>query len=157
SGTVGTAYSQTLNATGGTPPYTWSVVTGSLPAGLSLSSGGALRGTSNAAGTFNFTIAVADSAQQNAQKAFSLIIVPAGTPVSITKCSPLPSGIMGTPYSTQFQAAGGTGPYRWSLGSGVLAQGLTWSSDGLLSGTPTAAGSATFAIQVTDRSVPPQT
>src|SRR5262249_59192437 len=61
------------------------------------------------------------------------------------------------PYSTQFQATGGTGPYRWSLGSGVLAQGLTLSSDGLLSGTPTAAGAVTFAIQVTDSSVPQQT
>jgi len=157
SGTVGTAYSQTLTATGGTPPYNWSLVAGSLPAGLSLSASGILRGTPNAAGTFNFTIGVTDSAQQNTQRAFSLSIVPVGTPLSITTTSPLPSGIVGTSYSTQLQATGGTGPYRWSLASGVLAQGLTLSSDGLLSGTPTTAGSVSFTIQVTDRSVPQQT
>src|SRR5262249_8398952 len=113
--------------------------------------------TPTASGTFNFTFSVTDSAQQNTQKAFSLIVVPLGAPLSITTSSPLPSGIAGTSYSMQFQAAGGTGPYGWSLASGVLAQGLTLSSDGLLSGTPTAAGSVSFTIQVTDRSVPQKT
>jgi hypothetical protein len=146
-----------LNATGGTPSYTWSLVAGSLPAGLTLSSSGILRGTTNATGTFNFTIGVTDSAQQNAQKAFTLTIVAAGTPLSITTSSPLPSGTVATAYSTQFQAAGGTTPYRWAVGSGALPQGLTLSQDGLLSGTPTAPGSASFAIQVTDRSALQQT
>jgi hypothetical protein len=58
-GTVGTAYSQQLAATGGTTPYTWTVAAGSsLPAGLNLSTSGLLSGTPTAAGTFNFSITV---------------------------------------------------------------------------------------------------
>ncbi len=63
SGTVGTAYAQTLAATGGVPPYTWSVSSGSLPVGLTLSSStGAITGTPTASGTEAFTVEVEDSA-----------------------------------------------------------------------------------------------
>src|SRR5665811_1555833 len=61
-GTVGTAYSQALAATGGTPPYSWSVANGSLPAGLSLSAGGTISGTPGGAGSSSFTVRVTDSA-----------------------------------------------------------------------------------------------
>ena len=106
---------------------------GIFPGGLSLSSGGVISGTPSAEGTFNFTIRVTDTApQQNAQKTFSLTIVPAGAPLSITTTSPLPSGIVGTRYSRDLQASGGTVPYRWSIRSGALPQGLTLSSDGVL-------------------------
>jgi Putative Ig domain len=73
-GMVNTAYSQTLQATGGTPPYTWTVSPGSLPAGLSLSTAGLISGTPATAQTANFTVTVADSAGLNAAKNFSLII-----------------------------------------------------------------------------------
>ncbi len=70
-------YSQTLLATGGTPGFTWSVVAGSLPGGLSLApSSGALGGTPVAAGTFNFTARVTDSVGVNTDKPFSIIISP---------------------------------------------------------------------------------
>lgn len=58
---VGEFYTTTLTATGGLPPYTWSVSSGSLPPGLSLSSSGVISGTPTTAGTFNFTIQVTDS------------------------------------------------------------------------------------------------
>lgn len=61
SGTVGTAYSQTLAATGGVSPYTWAVTVGSVPAGLSLSSAGVLSGTPTTAGTSAFTVQATDS------------------------------------------------------------------------------------------------
>ena len=77
-GTVGTAYSQTLAATGGTPPYTWSVTVGTPPAGLTLSGTGVLSGTPTAAGTSNFTIQVTGGASST--KAFALTINPAGAP-----------------------------------------------------------------------------
>jgi len=159
SGVVGTAYSQILNATGGMAPYTWSLASGSLPQGVSLSSGGVLAGTPAAEGSFNFTIRVRENseAQQSSQKTFSLTVGAAVVPLSITTSSPLPSGTVGTAYSTQLRASGGAAPYQWSLRSGTLPQGLTFSSDGLLSGTPSTAGSVSFAIQVTDRTVPPQT
>ncbi len=82
-GTVGTSYSQTLIATGGSQPYTWSLVAGqgNLPTGLSLNaSTGAITGTPSATGTFNFTVRVTDSASTTAQKALSIVISQSGTP-----------------------------------------------------------------------------
>lgn len=79
SGVVGTPYSQTLMASGGTPPYTWSILTGSLPGGLSLTpSTGVISGTPTAAGTFSFTAQVtdADEAGATASRAFTLTIAP---------------------------------------------------------------------------------
>ncbi len=74
-GTVGSAYSQTLAGTGGTTPYTWALASsGSLPAGLSLSSGGVISGSPVAAGTFSFTVRVSDSAGQTATKALTLTV-----------------------------------------------------------------------------------
>lgn len=75
SGTVGTAYSQTLSASGGTSPYTWSVSSGTLPGGLSLSSAGVLSGTPTAAGTFSFTAMVTDSASSTATQSLSMSVV----------------------------------------------------------------------------------
>ena len=68
-GTVGLAYSQTLQANSGTPPYTWSVTTGGLPAGLSLSPRGTISGTPTTAGTSSFTVRVVDSSTPVAQSA----------------------------------------------------------------------------------------
>jgi len=71
-GTVGVAYSQTLAATGGTTPYTWSRVGGSLPGGLSLSEGGVISGTPTAEGDFNFTVKVTDANSQTDTQALSI-------------------------------------------------------------------------------------
>ncbi|HTG14382.1 MAG TPA: NBR1-Ig-like domain-containing protein [Blastocatellia bacterium] len=76
-GTLGTFYSQALAATGGTPPYGWSVLSGSLPAGLSLSAAGVISGTPSNAATYNFTVQVADAASNTAQKALSIAITQA--------------------------------------------------------------------------------
>jgi hypothetical protein len=58
--TVGTPYGATLTATGGLPPYTWSIISGSLPPGLVLDSSGNITGTPTVAGTYNFTVQVVD-------------------------------------------------------------------------------------------------
>ena len=75
-GTVNTAYNQTLAATGGTTPYTWTVSSGSLPAGLSLSPAGVITGTPTTAATSSFTVKLTDasSPQQTATKDFSIVI-----------------------------------------------------------------------------------
>ena len=74
-GQVQTAYSATLQATGGTTPYTWSVSTGSLPPGLTLTAAsGAISGTPSTAGTSSFTIQVADSAGNKASGGFTITI-----------------------------------------------------------------------------------
>jgi len=65
-GTVGTAYNQTLSASGGTLPYTWSLKTGTLPGGLALSAGGLVSGAPTSGGTANFTVQVKDNASPTA-------------------------------------------------------------------------------------------
>jgi hypothetical protein len=78
SGTVGAAYSQALSASGGTTPYSWSVTSGSLPAGLTLSSGGTIGGTPSAAGTSTFTVQV--SGGGTATKNLSITVNPEAPP-----------------------------------------------------------------------------
>ena len=147
-GTVGTAYSQTLAASGGTTAYSWSVTSGTLPAGLALSTAGVLSGTPTAAGVSSFTVQVADSGGLTATQTFSLTtIIP---PLSITTASPLTSGTLGTAYSVTLAATGGTSPYTWNVSAGTLPAGLALSAAGVLSGTPTAAGTFNFTAQVTD-------
>ncbi len=147
-GTVGTAYSKTLAASGGSPAYTWTVITGTLPTGLTLSTAGVLSGTPTANGTFNFTVQVQDATTATATQAYAVTIN--ATPV-IQQSSPLtPQGNIGTAYSQQFTATGGTLPLTWSKTLGTLPGGLTLTSGGLLSGTPTATGTFNFTIQVVD-------
>jgi len=74
SGTVGVAYSATLSAAGGTPPYTWSPTTGSLPPGLALSTSGTVSGAPTAAGSYSFTIQASDSGGQKASQAFAVSV-----------------------------------------------------------------------------------
>jgi len=79
SGQVGVAYSSSLVATGGTPPYTYSISAGSLPSGLTLNpSTGAITGTPTAAGSFNYTAKVVDSASASATSSCGPLIVAPG-------------------------------------------------------------------------------
>ena len=147
-GTVGLAYSQTLAATGGTPPYSWSILSGSLPGGLGLNSTtGAITGTPTAAGTFSFTARVTDNVGTTSDRALSITIVPA---LSITTTS-LPGGTVGTAYSQTVVATGGTPPYIWSIPAGSVPPGTGLGVDtGVISGTPTIPGAYTLTIRVTD-------
>ena len=143
-GTVGTPYSQTLAASGGTAPLTWSVSTGALPTGLTLSATGSLTGTPTAAGTFTFTIQVADATRATATKSFTITV----TALTITTAT-LPNGTVGTAYTaTTLAAAGGAPPYSWSASG--LPSGLSMSSAGVISGTPAVAGSFPVTLKVTD-------
>jgi len=147
--TIGKAYSTTLAATGGTSPFTWTITGGALPAGLSLATAtGVISGTPTAAGPANFTATVTDTALATAAKAFSLTINPAP---AISTASPLPSWTLGKAYSTTLGATGGTTPYTWSISAGSLPAGLTLAAaTGVISGTPTTAGTANFTATVTD-------
>ena len=147
-GTVGSSYSTTLSASGGTPPYSWSVSSGTLPTGLSLSSSGTLSGTPTVAGAFPFTVAVKDTASASASASLS-INVASVSPLQITS-SQLPGGTVSSAYSATLSASGGTSPYSWSVSSGTLPTGLSLSSSGALSGTPTVAGSFPFTVAVKD-------
>ena len=76
---VASPYSQTVLASGGQTPYTWSLASGSLPAGLQVSSTGAIAGTPTTTGTASFTVQVRDAAQATAQQTLSITVNPAGT------------------------------------------------------------------------------
>ncbi|MBS0214168.1 MAG: IPT/TIG domain-containing protein [Proteobacteria bacterium] len=147
-----TAYSQTITASGGTATYTYSLQSGSLPAGMSLSSGGVLSGTPTVAGTFNFTIKATDSstgtgAPFSASQAYSLVINAPAISVSPTT---LPNATGGVAYSQTITASGGAGGYTYSLSAGALPPGVALSSAGVLSGTPTTASSYNFTVTATD-------
>jgi len=143
SGTLGVAYSLTLSATG-TGPITWSVIAGSLPAGLALNAAsGVISGTPTVNGTSTFTIQALNGAGSNS-KQFGLTI---GSVPAITSTSPLTVGVVGTAYSLPLTITGAT-PITFSVITGALPNGLSLHTNtGLISGTPTLSGSFTFTVQ----------
>ena len=152
-GTVGTAYTQTLAATGGTPPYTWSVSAGTLPAGLTLNTTtGVISGTPSVASSSSFTVKVQDTLGATATQPLSIVVNPSAAPLTISTTT-LSSGTVGTTYSQTLAATGGTAPYTWSVSTGTLPAGLTLNTTtGVISGTPSVAGSSSFTLKVTDAS-----
>ncbi len=147
-GWTNTVYGDTLTESGGTAPYAWSVSAGAPPAGISLSADGTLSGTPTViASTSNFTVEVIDANNQTATEAVTSLAVSAG--VSTTFAAPAAVDV-GTSFSDQLTATGGTTPYTWTLNSGTLPAGVTLSSAGALAGTATTAGSYPFAVNVFD-------
>ena len=104
----GVAYSAKLQATGGTPGYNWAAGSGTLPAGLALSSSGVLSGTPSASGDYSVAVVVADAGkpQVQAMRTFSLTVAPAK--LAITSSS-LPAGTVRQAYNFAATAAGGSG------------------------------------------------
>ena len=142
----GSAYNQTLTASGGIGPYSFAVTSGALPSGLTLASGGLLSGTPVAAGTFNFTVTATDSGGCTGSRAYSLVVEPCG--LSIAPLT-LPNATQSVSYSQTLTASGGNPPYTFAVTSGALPPGLSLASGGLLSGTPTAAGTFNFTVTAT--------
>jgi hypothetical protein len=154
-GTVGIAYSQTITTTGGTPAYSYTISSGSLPAGLTLTAGsGLLAGTPTAAGTFNFTVHVTDNTPGgtgSASQAYTMTV--AAATITLTPTT-LPGGTAGSAYTTtNFSASGGTAPYNYQVTVNAPPAGLSLTSgSGVFSGTPTTSGSTTFTVTATDSS-----
>ncbi len=162
-GQIGTPYSQTLSVNGGAPPYTWSLISGTLPSGLILNTlTGVLSGTpAVAVANTSLTFKVTDSSTpitQAASVTLTLTIATGPVPLKVTTTS-LAAGLVNAAYSQTLSATGGIGPYTWQLNSGALPTGLTLNgSTGLISGTPTATvASLPLGFTVTDKSIPPQT
>jgi large repetitive protein len=154
-GTIGTAYNSALGATGGAPPYTWALVSGALPTGLNLSAGGVISGTPTAAGAFTFTVKVTDSVGGTTTAVLTITVV--NPPLLITTTT-LPDGVNGSAYSFTLLATGGAPAYTWTLASGTLptpaAPAFAISAGGVISGTPTGAGTFAFTVRVTDSAAP---
>ena len=146
-------YSQTLVASGGTTPYTWSVLSGSLPSWATLNaSTGVISGTPTGTGTASFTVQVKDSGApaQTTTAPLSITTVAAATTLTVTTTS-LAQATDGIAYSQTLTASGGTPAYTWSVTSGSLPGWATLTaSTGVISGTPTGTGTASFTVKVTD-------
>ena len=146
-GAVGESYSAALAASGGDGTFSWSLTGGSLPSGLSLNTSGTISGTPSAAATSSFTVQVT-SAGQTSSKSLS-ITIQAATPAPTITTTSLPNGTVGQAYSQTLAATGGDGSYSWSLAGGNLPAGLSLNTSGTISGTPSAAATSSFTVQVT--------
>lgn len=146
-GTVGTSYSQTISASGGTGPYSYALSSGSLPPGVTLANSGMLTGTPTTAGSVTFVVTATDAFNNTGTQSYTLAVT---APMITLAPATLANGTVGTGYSQAISASGGTGPYTYALSSGSLPAGLALTTGGTLSGTPTAAGNATFVIIATD-------
>jgi hypothetical protein len=144
---LGAPYSATLQTAGIDSNTTWTVTSGALPAGLSLSSGGVISGTATAAGAATFTVQASGAAKDFTgtridTKQFTLNVVALAARLS------RPAAEVGIPFRASLVGSGGQAPYTFTA-TGAPA-GLSVSSDGTISGRPTRAGSYTIAAHIVD-------
>jgi len=130
------------------PPYTYSIVSGSLPPGLTLNaSTGAITGTPMQSGTFNYTAKAVDSTGASVTTNCSIVVAPA--PLQLNCASS--TAQVGVPYSSALVATGGVPPYTYSIASGSLPPGLTLNaSTGAITGTPTQSGTFNYTAKAVD-------
>ena len=170
--TVGTAYNQTLTQTGLTSAPIWTITAGTLPAGLTLNATtGVISGTTNVLGASTFTVSIGD-ATCSQTKTYTIVVAcpiitifpetvvvppPGGdggakSSVSSVTSTTLDGGAVGVAY-TQIFTQMGLAPSSavWTVSAGVLPAGLTLDATGVLSGTPTQAGTFCFIVQVFDQ------
>ena len=146
---LGVFSAKLLNPQGGTPPYTFALTAGALPPGMILEQSGSnaqIAGVPSTAGNYTFTIMATDASGNSITKVYALSVF------GVTNIGAMPPMSLNSPYAFQFVAAGGTPPYTFIVAGGslTLPAGISLSSTGLLSGTPTAVGGSTFTLAVTD-------
>jgi hypothetical protein len=137
-----------FTATGGTAPYTFSFNGITLPPGMVVDSDGTLHGKPVTPDRYTFDVTVVDANGCPGIRRYRLAII--SCPVITISPATIPSGTASVAYNQTFTAAGGASPYTFSVSGGSLPPGLTLSSAGTLSGTPTQKGSFTFSVKATD-------
>jgi hypothetical protein len=157
SATDGSTFSAQLSSTGGAGGGTWSVSSGSLPAGLSLDpSTGVISGVPSAVGTSSFTVSLSDPGPP-VQHASASLSIAVGASLLGVGTSSLPSGTDGSAYNAGLSSTGGAGGGTWSLSSGSLPAGLSLNpSTGVISGVPRAVGTSSFTVSLSDPGPPVQ-
>ena len=162
---INAKYGAAVQTSGGVPPFTWSVLSGTLPPGLNFGTNtGQVTGIpTTAAETTNpytFTVQVQDSTLPTAQtQQTSLSLQIEAPPALSISTSSLPTAFTASPYTGSLQAAGGIPPYTWTLTGGQLPSGLTFGSNGVITGTPIIVTSspAQFSVEVQDSELNPAT
>jgi large repetitive protein len=161
--TVGQPYSDTLTAKrlvsvspvtmGADVSVAWSVESGGLPPGMTLSADGLLAGTPTAKGSYQFVVkADLQNGSPSATHAYTLVVTQTMTVESPLGSHDRPTGEVGVHLDKSFTATGGSGTYTWSLSSGALPAGVALdAASGTISGTPLSAGSYQFVVSATDR------
>ncbi len=147
-GQLSVPYGSALTATGGSQPYRFQLLSGQLPSGLSLQSNGTISGFPLQLAISSFEVELRDAAGAVIRANFS-IEVTASTVFDFNNQT-LPSGSSNLPYSSIVEASGGAQPYRFSLSLGELPAGLSLSSTGRITGSPSGSGPATFTLRATD-------
>jgi hypothetical protein len=148
SGTVNAAFSETFTQTGAIGSATFTLGSGTLPAGITLAANGVLSGTPTQTGSFPITVVVTDANGCTGTSATYTLVI--GCQI-ITVTSPaISNGTAGSPFSETFTQTGGILPVTFTINSGTLPAGITLGTNGVLSGTPTQVGSFPITITATD-------
>ena len=145
----GIAYTAVIEGVGGEKPYIWSVTNGG-GTGFGINNEGILSGIAPRSGDYGLSLRLTDNA--NTQTTASFVLTVTGDtpqPLTITAQS-LPNGTVDDRYAAVLTASGGEKPYAWTLVSNGGQSGLVLSAAGVLSGTPTLAGTFGLVIQVSD-------
>jgi len=149
-GSVFGEYYDRVDVCGGSPPYQWSLVGGSLPVGVTLATNtGFIIGTPSSTGWFKPLIQVTDTNSHSIVRLFQIAIDAMPSKLEITT-EDVDDGYVSNDYEFTFSLRGGKKPYTWSQPSGALPPGLLFDTDGTLAGLPTEYGAWAFSVRVRD-------
>jgi hypothetical protein len=159
-GTIAQAYSQTLTATQVTalnPPAgpqvnaTWSVQSGTLPPGVTLSPAGLLAGTPTAEGSYQFVVQAVNGGTSDTETYTIVVRQPVAISSPFGNVAKPPKSEVGVPFEAALTATGGSGTYTWALAGGALPTGVAFdTTTAAISGKPATAGRFAFSITATD-------
>jgi hypothetical protein len=147
---IGLVYEYEIGTHAGCLPHRLVILSGAFPPGLALTQlndhTGLVSGMATQAGTYSVWLAVRDCDNKSAENLFTFEVWPRRYAVSTPA---LKAAALGSAYSATLETSGIPSNTTWELASGSLPPGLTLSKEGVISGTPTAAGSSTFTVKAT--------